>query len=737
MAKRGRKKKFRLNFNVRQETLRSIAALALILLGVLSFISFFAPNYPVNAIIQRFLRGLFGVPSFLLPVLLVLFGITFVDSIKLKVREFRLVLGLFALLLTLCGLFHVFIPLDKAYKIAYNGGGGGLIGYKIVSILRKTVSIYGGVPFLFLALIMSLVLIFDISINEVIDFTEKFFPRLKLGFLRNKFLRSKGGLGGEMEIAVKTEAEEGQEDGGERIKEPVFEVVPTMSEPQGQKGAGIDVSSLARQKMTNPLGMDKIWKTPPLELLSDPIGEGADAGDVKVRAKIIKDKLKSFGIDVEVVDIQKGPSVTQYALETGSDVRIAKISNLQNDLALALASPNGTVRIEAPIPGRSQVGVEVPNNVRAIVNFKSLITSAPMKALKSKLGIVLGKDVSGLVQTCDLAKMPHLLVAGTTGSGKSVLLHNILFSILFRASPQEVKFILVDPKRVELVHYQGIPHLLTPVVTDMERAPSVFRWAVAEMQKRYKYFEQAKVQNIDTYNERSGILALPYIVIIVDELADIMIQDPAGVEKSIIRLAQLARATGIHLVLSLQRPTTDVITGMIKANIPARIAFNVATNMDSRVIIDQPGAEKLLGKGDMLFIPPDMPKPMRLQGAFVSMTEIKNLVEFLKGQGVEPEYKEEVLQVPLMGASGSAGRSSRGTDSYFDEAAEIIIRSRKASASLLQRKLSIGYARAARIIDELEHAGIIGPADGSKPRDVLVDDYPTPSRGKDTVDSLS
>jgi S-DNA-T family DNA segregation ATPase FtsK/SpoIIIE len=322
--------------------------------------------------------------------------------------------------------------------------------------------------------------------------------------------------------------------------------------------------------------------------------------------------------------------------------------------------------------------------------------------------------------------MPHMLIAGATGSGKSFFIHNIMFSILFRASPQEVKFIMVDPKRVEFSHYKDIPHLLTPVVTDMEKAPSVFRWAVAEMERRYKLFEQAKARNIEGYNEKSGFQALPYIVIVIDELAEIMIQDPAGVEKSIIRLAQLARATGIHLIMAVQRPSTNIITGLIKANIPCRAAFNVTSQIDSRVIIDQPGAEKLLGKGDMLFVPPDVQKPIRLQSAYISDKEIANLVAYLKGQGIGPDYKQEVLQMTGdKTQKGSGGASSWGDDvedDLFDEAVEIVQSAGKASASLLQRKLSIGYARAARIIDIMEQKGIISTAaGGSKARDVLMD----------------
>jgi len=505
-----------------------------------------------------------------------------------------------------------------------------------------------------------------------------------------------------------------------------FEIVPSMSEPQQEGnggstsgGSGDLVTSLAPNALPYS---NKVWEMPPLDLLGDAPDVVPDSGDIQIKAKIIKDTLSSFGIDVDVANVQQGPSVTQYALSAKVGTKISKISTLQHDLALALASPTGSVRIEAPIPGKSLIGIEVPNTSRVLVHFKSLLTADSMKNLKSKLGIVLGKDVAGGTRVHDIDKMPHLLVAGATGSGKSVFIHSVIFSLLFRASPQEVKFILIDPKRVELVHYQGIPHLYAPVVTDIDKAPSVFRWAVIEMERRYKLFESAKVRNIDGYNEKSGFQALPYIIIIVDELAEIMLADPKGVESSVVRVAQMARATGLHLILATQRPSTNVISGLIKANIPSRIAFGVTSQIDSRVIIDQPGAEKLLGQGDMLFVPPDVQKPIRLQGPFISDKEISNLVNWLKNTGVKPDYRNEIFEVaPRVYGNGGAigGSGSDSGDDKFNEAVELVTSLGKASASLLQRRLSIGYARAARIIDEMEEKGIIGPQQGSKPREIL------------------
>jgi len=348
-----------------------------------------------------------------------------------------------------------------------------------------------------------------------------------------------------------------------------------------------------------------------------------------------------------------------------------------------------------------------------------MLESDIMRKNKSKLTVSLGLDVSGNPLVADIAKMPHVLIAGTTGSGKSVLINSFISSLLFRAAPSEVRLILIDPKRVELTGYNGIPHLMTPVIVEVEKILASLKWAMNEMDRRYKKFAENGVRNIDSYNELAGFQSLPYIVIFIDELADLMAFAPVEVEDAIARLAQMARATGIHLVVSTQRPSVDVITGLIKANIPCRIAFNVSSMVDSRVIIDTPGAEKLLGRGDMLYIPPDQAKPTRIQGAFVSDKEVKKLVDFLKEKGPPVEYTEEVTQTPLVTRKGSAS-GTNGRDALFEEAIRTVCQHDRASASLLQRRLSIGYSRAARILDQLEEAGIVGHAEGSKPRDVLV-----------------
>jgi len=476
---------------------------------------------------------------------------------------------------------------------------------------------------------------------------------------------------------------------------------------------------LVPQLVSNMPGEKKPWTYPPVSLLGEAQVGKADRGDIKGNAAVIEQTLESFGITARVSEVNLGPAVTQYALEVALGTKLSKITGLERDLALALAAPTGTIRIEAPIPGRSLVGIELPNRAPEFVTFKKMLTSDAMREKESKLAVALGLDVGGKPVVADIAKMPHILIAGQTGSGKSVCLNAFLASILFRASPSEVKFILVDPKRVELTGYNDIPHMLTPVIVEPEKVISALRWILSEMERRYKIFAQAGVRNIDGYNQMSGFQALPYIVLVVDELADVMLFSPVEVEDSITRIAQMSRATGIHMILATQRPSVDVITGLIKANIPCRVAFAVASQVDSRVILDSQGAEKLLGKGDMLYLPPEQAKPMRIQGAFTNDKEIKDLVEFLKRQGVTPQYTEEVVSMAKPGVTTVPGVEGE-MDDLFRQAVELVCQFDKASASLLQRRLSIGYARAARILDQLEAARVVGPADGSKPREVLV-----------------
>jgi len=482
---------------------------------------------------------------------------------------------------------------------------------------------------------------------------------------------------------------------------------------------------------TAPSRKKKIWTYPPLDVLEDVAGGEADRGNVKESANTIEKTLDSFGIMARVAEINKGPAVTQYALEVALGTRLSKITALSNNLALALAASTGQIRIEAPIPGRSLVGIEVPNRGLQIVGLREMLNSKVMKESKSKLTVPLGLDVSGNFRVADIAKMPHVLIAGQTGSGKSVLMNAWISTLLMRASPDEVRMILVDPKRVEMSRYNDIPHLLSPVIHDGEKVVSALNWSLKEMDKRYKLFAEVGALNIENYNEMSGLQGLPYILIFIDELASIMTYSPVEVEDSVCRIAQMARATGIHLILATQRPSVDVLTGLIKANIPSRLSFAVASMTDSRVILDTPGAEKLLGRGDMLYIPPDQAKPSRIQGPFVSDEEVKRLIGFLKKEG-ETVYDERVVTQPVP-VSGTKTMMVNGEerDELFAKVAKMIIAEKKASASLIQRRLRVGYARAARILDQLEIAGIVGPSQGSKAREILITNLPPELQAQD------
>ncbi len=483
---------------------------------------------------------------------------------------------------------------------------------------------------------------------------------------------------------------------------------------------------------------DPNWKGPSLDLLEKKQNP-ADAGDVQGNAKIIKDTLGEFSIDVEMEGANIGPKVTQYTLRPPSGVKLTRITALETNIALNLAAQS--LRIEAPIPGQRAVGIEVPNRKAADVRLYGILTSQQWQSSGEPLRFAVGKDISGQAVVGELNRMPHLLIAGQTGSGKSVMINTLLTSLLYHNSPSEMKLILVDPKHVEMAIYRDIPHLLTPVITEPEKTISALKWAVNEMERRYRLLAEDRVKDIRTYNTRvasagkkiavedeDGIIqhheegAMPYIVIVVDELADLMMVAARDVEALVVRLAQKARAVGIHLVLATQRPSVDVITGLIKANIPARIAFTVASQIDGRTILDQVGAEKLLGQGDMLMLTPEMNKPRRIQGAWVTEDEVTKVTDYLRLQSA-PQYNDEIISQPVQ-LNGKGGvvmdYSGEGGDDMYKDALRVVVESGKASTSLLQRRLRIGYARAARIIEEMEEQGVIGPPDGSRPRDVLI-----------------
>ncbi len=528
-----------------------------------------------------------------------------------------------------------------------------------------------------------------------------------------------------------------------KIEAPVYKLEPRP------ESVGDEFSSLGFKTKRSKGIRDMSGLLPPLDLLDDDKGT-PNSGDIKANSNIIKRTLQNFGIEVEMMEVNVGPSVTQYTLKPAEGVKLSKLTGLQNDLALALAAH--PLRIEAPIPGRSLVGIEIPNKSISLVGLRSLLTSDEYQKSERPLLFALGRDVSGKPIYADLAKMPHMLIAGATGSGKSVMIHSFMMSLLYRSTPEFLRFIVVDPKRVELSSYSKIPHLLTPAINDSKKTILSLRWAVREMERRYEVLSQKGVRDISSYH--SNILAkdkdaetLPYIVIVVDELADIMATYPRELEAAIVRLAQMSRAVGIHLVLSTQRPSVEVITGLIKANITSRIAFAVASQIDSRTILDTAGADKLLGNGDMLFLSGDISKPKRIQGAFVSEKEIKNvtgwIVEHVEDIGeTVTEAAQDIFEQssganpvnisPPMGAgphstgSGQAGLNLDGDldddvdAEIYEQARQIAIEAGKISTSHLQRRLKLGYARAARIMDLLEERGIVSPQEGAKPREVLI-----------------
>ncbi len=723
-----RRSLFRLK--LRKQTIYSVFSLGFLGLAGLILVAFFLPKGVILARINELFRLYFGWGRMLLVVTLLQMAAVF-SRIKISPAKMNVVIGYFLILCALLGM-------------SSTGSFGSLIFATVYTFIPVSIVVF------FVLLLVALLggtLLFNLSLGEVITIlgdvvkgVREFLQKL-LSFKRKpapvfvkdsqvKTLDTKPLVKGPAAEAGKTPAT-GQDLAAGTAK---------SSLPAGVMAAGMLDEKIIQNEPPTGAGEAKIWEYPPLSLLSDASGGKADRGDIKQNAAIIEKTLESFGITARVAEVNSGPAVTQYALEIALGTKLSKITTLQNDLALALAAP-GQIRIEAPIPGRSLVGIEIPNRSPEFVTVRRILESEKLQQAKSKLTVALGLDVSGNAQVVDIAKMPHVLIAGSTGSGKSVCINAFLTSLLYRNSPSELKLIMVDPKRVELSLYNGIPHLLTPVIVDVDKVLSALKWAMTEMERRYKLFATVGVRHIEGYNELAGFQALPYLVIVVDEMADVMMFAPVEVEDAICRLAQMARATGIHLLLSTQRPSVDIITGLIKANIPCRIAFNVTSMIDSRVIIDMPGAEKLLGKGDMLYIPPDQSKPSRIQGAFVSDAEVHKMVDWLKGRGEPVQYTEEVTSMKVLTQKGPGGKQTTpdGGDPLIDEAIRIVCQFDRASASLLQRKLSIGYARAARILDTLEEIGIVGPGEGSKPRDVLVrnaDEY-FASRNQETTASAN
>lgn len=695
--KKGRRRSA-FKIKLKKDTLTSIASVTLIALGALIVISFAGQGLLLRNL-HTALRQQFGLATLVIPFLFFAAGLM-LTQLKWKLTKPNVFLG--AVLI-----FVAFLGLLKT----------GAVGHEIFLNLSALIMPLGSHIVLFSIGLIGLMVLTETSLDELLLGLQTIFTSLT-GM--SKLIKRPAGATPKFTLnrpTIKITGGQNQAKAEDIDKDKETPKPTSVKEAAAALPGQLDAAVISN----NPSDALVVYEKPPLSLLENKIGGEADRGDINGSAAIIEQTLESFGIRAQVKEVNLGPAVTQYALEIARGTKLSKITALQNDLALALAAPTGQIRIEAPIPGRAMVGIEIPNRRAEFVSLKSMLTNKDLQKNKSKLAVGLGLNVSGQVVVTDITKMPHVLIAGATGSGKSVSVNAIIAQILFRATPEEVKFILVDPKRVELTQYNNIPHLLTPVIVEPEKVVAALGWAMNEMEKRYKLFAEVGVRNIEAFNDMSGFQSLPYIIIIIDELADIMLFAPTKVEDVVTRIAQMARATGIHLILATQRPSVDVLTGLIKANIPCRIAFNVTSMIDSRVIIDSPGAEKLLGKGDMLYIPPDQAKPTRIQGAFVSEPEIKKVIDFIKTSNTKPQYTEEVTTQFAEGkASAGPDGAPEDSDPMFEDAVRVIVNHDKASASLLQRRLSIGYARAARILDQLERAGIIGPVAGAKPREILI-----------------
>ena len=708
-------------FNISDETKQSISAVVLILLGVVSFLSLIDLAGAVGIFLNRYiLLLLFGALRWLAPFILVAIGYVLLRPSKyaLSVSNY-LGLGLFALSFT--GLIHLLSHAETLVESAGLGQGGGYLGLAFSLLFFKLFGFWAGLLLLLALTLIGIFLLFNLSFSDlgVLLGNIGFFKTLFSEKLQNR----------RVEKARRQRELEFEQNGGVASAEPAETAFSSREVEIEQAGVGDNQTALDDQPRDNAEsvalseGVKKFKQIKidmPLDLLSNRTGKPS-GGDLEANKIIIQKTLNHFGIQCEMSDAQVGPTVTQYTLKPAEGVRLSKITALNDNLALALAAH--PIRIEAPIPGRSLVGIEVPNAAKAIVPLRATLDSESFHKRTTNLLIALGVDVMGRPWLADLKKMPHLLIAGSTGSGKSVCINSVIVSLLFQNGPGMLKFIMVDPKRVELPQYNGIPHLLTPVITDTKKTINALRWSITEMERRFEVLSQAHKRNLEAYNE-SMPEKIPYIVFIIDELADLMASAGPEVEAAIVRLAQMARAVGIHLVLATQRPSVDVLTGLIKANITSRVAFSVASLVDSRTILDMAGAEKLLGRGDMLYISAELGKPKRLQGAFASDEDIKNVIDHLKNQA-EPEYVDEVTEKQQSaGFSGMSSDSSDDGDDLLPEAREVILQAKKASASLLQRRLRVGYARAARLLDLLEQQGFIGPADGAKPRELLMGGRP-------------
>lgn len=737
----------------------------------------------LSTLSREVIYKIIGVSAFILPLYLIYFGYCTIVS-KGNIKITRRVLGLTLIIISItlgCATSSINILEKKesfyeTWKLILDTQGihGGLIGHIITYPLSMLIGFIGSY-ILYLAIIsIGFILMSDITLYDiVVMFKSKFSKEVKGKRIKENNIKDKSPL---INVVPKEEEKEREdfinginnkikildfmknsslgdsmleasidesaknnnlnednpfnievfdEEKQDNNKEPIYEENNKKKEKLDNSVKAV-VSKEIEESLTTEKKEEKVYIHPSIELLninSKTKLKSEDKKELIENAGKLKEILNDFGVDANVLQVTKGPSVTRFEIQPSPGVKVSKIVNLQDDIALGLAASG--VRMEAPIPGKAAIGIEVPNNKQTAVFLREVLDSEEFKIAKKKLAFALGKDISGKCVVGDLATMPHTLIAGATGSGKSVCINTLIISLLYKYSPNEVKLLMVDPKVVELSVYNGIPHLLIPVVTDPKKAAAALNWAVNEMNKRYKLFAEASVRNIESYNSlfEKGLIEekLPYIVIIVDELADLMMACPNDVEDYICRLAQMARAAGMHLIIATQRPSVDVITGVIKANIPSRISFAVSSGIDSRTILDQTGAEKLLGRGDMLYYPIGENKPIRVQGAFISEEEVEKVVNFIKNEEEENKYEESIIE-HIESESKDSGKVSEDSESdeLVNEAIKIVVEYNQASTSFLQRKLRIGFNRASRIMDELEERGIISEKDGSRPRQILV-----------------
>lgn len=688
---------------------RQVGGIVLVVSAFLLVVAMFGAGGPFLDWLLGVSMVLFGGAAYILPLLFVFLAVAIyrAENNRLAtVMKFASTL----LVVWVAGLLGIFSQDPENSEIAQMGEGGGLGGWLINQLMLSMVNT-SVASFIYIVLIIITVL-FVLAVP----------PQAILDALKNLFTRDEDPtLERNAAIAERARGATSSPVGEFKLNEGV----PTVMHSAGEKKSlstlrnSVQQDKTAESQSALTSASDPDWEMPSVDLLEKKQAP-ADAGDVKHNAQIIKDTLSEFSIEVDMEGANIGPKVTQYTLKPPSGVKLSRISALETNLALNLAAQ--ALRIEAPIPGQRAVGIEVPNETAADVRLYGILTSKQWNGATEPLSFAVGKDIAGEAVVGELNKMPHVLIAGQTGSGKSVMINTLLSSLLYRNSPSDMRLILVDPKQVEMTPYQDIPHLLTPIITEPEKTISALKWAVNEMERRYSLMAEATVRDIKGYNAKNPEERMPYIVIVIDELSDLMMIAARDVEALVVRLAQKARAVGIHLVLATQRPSVDVITGLIKANIPARIAFTVASQVDSRTILDGIGAEKLLGQGDMLMLTPQMNKPIRIQGAWVTDEEVNKITDHLRMQR-PPHYDEEIIKQPvqLNGKGGVVMDFDGGeNDDMYKDAVRVVVENRKASTSLLQRKLRIGYGRAARIIEELEEQGIIGPADGARPREVLI-----------------